>query len=400
LALVLILAIIQPALGHGWLDVPQPRDFQGNTQASASTSGPCGLAGNYPNISTVTAGDVIPVQWTLGGGHDNGAGQKICRFSAAQVDNDQTQFDANILLTGLPCTNNPATATTANVPVNLNPGLWYLQFHWLAGDGSNWYSCAQLQVIGNGGNSGILNEQTLQTVTTRLDESLAENGTTPTFYQIALTPTIQDNFEAILIRFNGTAPLFGTMVNLTAALSLPQVYAAGQYKPVTASPQCISICNVAALTPNIYVSLFPSVGYVGNVSFVAKVYPSEMDFNTRATFNFNTQKGDLYYFNSAAYSQSGIPRRLIVQGSGANAYLSGPFPNCNQDGSISPTPNYCIDLPLTEDPGTDTNTYYYGVYFDGTYQGFIQLQQGDCADYSGVQTLIISLISLLALLLI
>jgi len=222
------------------------------------------------------------------------------------------------------------------------------------------------------------------------------SNSTDVFYSVSL-PSIQDNYHNVLIKFNGTAK--SGLVNLTSATSQPRFFLSGTYKAVTAYPQSISLCNIPALTPMVYVSLFPSADFVGSVSFIASVYEGELDFNGRTTLTAFFDKGSLFYFWSAAYSETDIARRLVVQGSGGNAYLSGPFNDCHEDSQIVSSPNYCIDLPLEENIEQNPTTYYYGVYFDNDYNGMVSLELGSCATYSGVQTLLLSVISLVAVLL-
>jgi len=218
------------------------------------------------------------------------------------------------------------------------------------------------------------------------------------FFNAVALPTIADAFNHIVVKFNGTNTA-GT-VNLTTGLVLPSTYNSESYMQVNSYMQSITICKVPQQTQQFYVGLFPDNYYVGNVSFIVSVYEGELDFNTRDTITFTAAKGDYLYFESQAYSQQTSAKRIIVQGNGGYAYLSGPFADCNRNNQIVTTQNYCIDLPLLPE-GNQGNppNYYYGVFFDDVYNGKVELQKGPCSTYSGVSTLVVSILSLLALLL-
>jgi len=400
LVLIFLVSLIQNTLGHGWLNYPIPRGYAGDTTDSASNSGPCGLGTDGVYLSNVTvtvqANDIINAQYNLGGGHDNGGGLQMCRFSLAMVDTSQVNFDQNILATGIPCT--AGQDQTAQVPILIDtPGMYILQFHWFAGDSSNWYNCAMLNVT-QGPDIQLYTTTTDTLVTRSIDSPSAPNGSVNVYNAVTL-PTIIDAFQHIVVKFNGTNT--AGLVNLTSSMLLPASYYSGSYKQVQAYMQSITLCSVPQQAKQIYVGLFPDQSYVGNVSFMVNVYEGELNFNTRPTISFVAGKGDYYYFRSQSYSEPTSGRRVVVEGRGGYAYLSGPFNDCNEDDKIVTQQNYCIDLPLIEN-GKENNptVYYYGVFFDDSYNGKVMLEKGKCSAYSGVSTLVASILSLLAFLLI
>jgi len=356
---------------------------------SASTSGPCGRNGLYRTSLSVSSSSTqyITVNWTLGGGHNTGTGPNICRFSASKSETSQNQFDQNILLDNIPC-NQSVSQAVANVPIPDQSGIYYLQFHWMAGDNSNWYNCAILNV------DVIVNSQTHSTqVTTEID-NIQNNGSLSIIYNAITLPPINDAYKSVLVQFNGTST--SGLSNLTVSANIPGSYVNGIYKTVGPQQQVISLCNLVEDTQQIYVSLFSSPDYVGNVTFTATVYEAELNFNDRQSIQISTQRGDIFYYRTAAYSTITSTRRMIVEGSGGRAYLSGPFNNCARDTLITTDPTYCLDLPLDD----QETLRYYAVFFDEVYDGKVEVQKGRCSDYSGVSSLIVSILSLLALLLI
>jgi len=214
-------------------------------------------------------------------------------------------------------------------------------------------------------------------------------------YNAITLPPIDDDYHAVLVRFNSSS--LNGEVNMTVSNNIPAAYNNGAYKLVAAYEQSLSLCTLQEDTQQIYVSLFISPNYIGNVSFETYVYPAELNFNDRVTIEISTKKNDLFYFRTAAYSTTTSTRRMIVEGAGGRAYMSGPFQQCNNVNNILTTePTYCIDLPIDN----QEDLKYYPIYFDDVYDGKVEVQKGKCADYSGVSSVIVSIISLLSLLLI
>jgi hypothetical protein len=271
--------------------------------------------------------------------------------------------------------------------------MYYLQFHWYAQDGSNWYSCAQLNVTA-GSSIAIVDTQVGQPVLSEINAPLFQDSIS--IYHSVKTPGITNVYKHIQIIFNDTS--VAGMVNLTAALTLPRVYTAGSTKMVQMYNQSMNLCQIPALTNQVYVSLFPSLDYVGNVSFIAQVYDAELNFNDHPEIEIHAKKGELFYFRSQAYSERTSSKRLIVWGRGGYAYLTPPVLNCRNDHMVPSSSNYCTDLPL-EDKEDNLRNYYYGVYFDGDYDGRIKLEKGKCEDYEGVASLIMPVVLLFAMLL-
>jgi len=138
-------------------------------------------------------------------------------------------------------------------------------------------------------------------------------------------------------------------------------------------------------------SVFPSMGYIGNVSFFVTLYDAELDFVNRAELPIVAGAGETYIFYSESYSEAGDTRKIVVDGRGANVYLSGYYLNCNPRdiGSI----NNCIELP----PKTPNQVVrrYYQVYFDNAFNGKVYLGFGVCG---GVPTIVISMVLLMVVL--
>jgi len=393
LTVILLFAIVQQALSHGWLNVPIPRGFLGDNENSGSKSGPCGLIGDYNVTVNVAQNDLLPVDWTLGNGHDDGAGQSICRFSISTTDNDQVSFDANILLTGITCVNSNSPSQ-ADVPIGVDPGIYYIQFHWFAGDTTNWYSCARINVT-EGTKLVVYNSNAGTQVETAINAPELGLGEPVTVFHSVTVPSTSNSYYHLLVKFNQTV-LSGEL-NLTVNTVRPKTYNVGSYKLVHDYVQTINYCNIPTDTKNLYVSMFADPTYVGNVSFTAQLYDGELNFVDRSEFEIHAASGDIMYFRTSAYSETTSTRRLVIWGRGGFAYTSGPLLNCRSDSLIESTePNYCIDLPVEPTKPENPQLRYYGVYFDGPYDGKVMLQKGNCASYSGVETLLVSLLSILA----
>jgi len=392
LSLVLILTLIQQAFSHGWMVYPMPRGFLGaNNQESASTSGPCGdIADEYSNVTIVVQqNDVLNVDWTIGGGHDGTAGQSICRFSVSTTDISQESFDATVLA-NFPCKS--TDTSQGQVPITVDPGIYYLQFHWFAGDGGNWYSCAIINVT-EGPKLQLFNSPAETRVDSVINAPEQGLGEAFSIYH-SITANVKDAYQHLIVKFNHTS-LSGEL-NVSASTIFPKTYLIGTHKLAQNYVQTINLCNIAALTPKVYVGLFADPTYVGNASFTTHFYDGELSFNGRSEFEIHAQGGDILYYRSSAYSEITSSRRLVIWGRGGKAYTAGPVKNCQSDNEIPSDPNYCVDLPLEQTKPENPQTHYYAVYFDGQYDGKVMLQKGNCASYSGVETLIVSFLSVLA----
>jgi len=397
LVLFVLFAIIQYSHGHGWLNWPEPRGFAGDNQNSASTGGPCGPQGIYRTSISISQNDLLTVNWSLGGGHDNGQGPKICRFSIATAE-QQILFDAG-RLADFNCSQGGVNQVVAEFAVTVPSGIYYLQFHWYAGDGTNWYNCALLAV-----DIPVTPQAHSTMVTTEID-NLASNDTSTIIYNEIALPPIRDAYKAILVKFNGTRTSGTGSVNITVSNNLPAAYMNGNYKTVYDYQQAVTLCNVPQDTARFYVSLFSTPEYQGNITFIATVYEAELSFNLRPRIDIAVEQNDLLYFRTQAYSEAVTKRRIVIEGNGGQAYFTGPLLNCNRDSLVysQSEASYCIDLPLVEDGkanADDLETYYYGVTFDGNYDGKVELQKGPCSEYSGVSQIIVSILALLAFLLI
>jgi hypothetical protein len=369
---------------------PIPRGFTGD-ENTASQSGPCAeLTDQYSNITVVVQqNDVLNVDWILGGGHDNGAGQRICRFSVSTTDDSQESFDATVLLNA-PCA--PNDPSNAQVPITVDPGIYYLQFHWFAGDGSNWYSCAIINVT-EGPKVVLYNspaETPVDSVINAPEQGLGE----PVSIYHSIASNIKDNYLHLLVKFNHTS--YSGELNVSASTAFPKTYLVGTHKLAQTYSQTINLCNIPAQTQKVYVGLFADPTYVGNATFTTHFYDGELSFPSRTEFEIHVQERDILYYRSSAYSEITSSRRIVVEGRGGKAYTTGPLRNCQSDTLITTEPNYCIDLPTEQTKPENPETHYYAVYFDGQYDGKVMLQKGNCATYSGVETLIVSFLSVLA----
>jgi hypothetical protein len=392
LSSLIIFGLVLHVFGHGWVIFPIPRGFIGPGQESASQSPPCGLPGNYNGTITVQQNEALDVTFVLGDGHDDNGGPLVCRFAIADTDDDPAAFDANIVANGITCRNSNDDGTV-QVPISASPGIKYLQFHWLAD--SQWYSCIRLNVTPGTIISKDVPFQAWNTV--EIEES---NQTTRSIYFNLALGTVNDApNKHLFIKFNETNTLGFGHVNLTASVQTrPYTYTNGNYLTVQSYLQSFSVCTLADGVQNAYVSLFPSYEYSGNVSFYTKIYEAELDFNSRLEIPISAEAGESYLFWTAAYSEQDVPRRIIIVGRGGNAFMSGPYLNCNPIGKVPPTsPNYCTDLP--EKIGNQQNTKrYYHVFFDDAYNGEAQVQKGDCRSYSSVESLVFSMILLVVVL--
>jgi len=185
-------------------------------------------------------------------------------------------------------------------------------------------------------------------------------------------------------------------VNVTSSVQVrPYTYNSGGSNYMTAQSyvQSFSVCNVAENTQMAYVSVFPSLGYQGNVSFYVRLYEAELDFNTRSEIPIVAEAGETYVFWTEAYTEPNFPRKIVIEGRGANVYMSGPYINCVP--RISPsTPDNCIDLP-TKNPNAQNTKRYYQTFFDNRYDGKVLLKLGLCG---GVPTIVISMVLLMVVL--
>jgi hypothetical protein len=379
--------LILQCYGHGWITNPLPRGYvlPITDQQTASTSGPCGnLSPDYPETINVTQYESLDVSYLLGNGHDDGGGPSVCRFSIASSES-QIAFDQNIVANGITCRDGQ-DSDTISVPINAAPGIQYLQFNWLAGD-SQWYNCLKLNVAA--GNL-VTTEVSASTVHTLPVEQL--NVTQSMFYTVPIQ--VDDPYRHLLIKINRTAmdPDIET-VNVTASVQIrPYTYNSGSSNYLTAQTywQSFSVCNIAEATQTAYVSVFPSLGYTGNVSFYTKIYEAELDFNTRTELPLITEAGETYVFTTSAYTDAGDVRKIVIDGRGANVYMSGPYGNCVP--RYNPTsPDNCVELPV-KNPNNNLQKRYYQAYFDNAFNGKVYLQKGVCG---GVGTIVISMILLM-----
>jgi len=337
--------------------------------------------------------DFLDVQFTLGGGHDAGNGPATCRFAVATNDTSESLFDENVVQDGIPCT---VGSYTNSIPISANQtGINYLQFVWNAGDGSHWYNCVQLNVLAG----AAIQINSIPSIDVWAHVSIdAESSNVSAVYNSITVPAITDSSRNIHISFNGT--IISGEVNFTSSTVLPRNPLIGNTRYVTSDLQSDIFCNPSATTTKIYVSLFPSADYIGNVSFIVTEYDAVLDFVTAESIPITIQKGESFYFESASYSTLSDQRRFTISGSGGNAYAFGPFSTCGVQNVFYQTINHCIDLPIKQESAETDVTYYYYVTADNTYTGQVDVEKGNCSSYSGVSTLILSIGLLLVVLLI
>jgi hypothetical protein len=387
---LLFFALILQCSGHGWLTDPIPRGFVSpiDNDATASTSSPCGNLGIYNETINVTQYTGLDVSFLLGGGHENGGGPLICRFSIADTEN-QADFDQNIVANGITCRNGQDDGTIT-VPISAPTGIQYLQFRWLAGD-TNWYNCIRLNVL-----PGTINTKPIS-VGAMVTEPVEElNITQQFFYDVDLAGQVNDGYKHLLVRINDTNANGIGVANVTASVQgRPLTYNAVTSRLTAANYiQSFSVCNIADGTQKAYVSVFPTLDYVGNVTFHTKIYDAELDFNTNFERAFVAESGETYVFYSEAYSEAGFPRKIVIEGRGADIYLSGPHNNCAPK-EFNGIGQNCINLP-PKNPNQNNQKRYYHVYFaGGQFNGKVLLKLGECG---GVATIVISMILLMVVL--
>jgi hypothetical protein len=385
LSALFIFSLIQLALGHGWLVDPVPKGFVGDNTNSASTSGPCGAQASNTYTLTLVNSSELTVTWSLGGGHDTGnpQGPAICRFSLATTNTSQTAFDSGVVADNIPCTVGSDQTTT--IPITGN-GLMYLQFHWLAGDNSNWYGCALINVSGVNTTASLFYNQNAGDYI-----MYPITGGSNVITSIAYGPTADVN-QHLLIVFNGT--INSGNANVTGSLTIPTSYLTQSYLELQTGIQSVSVCKLPQNSATGYVGIFPSSDFNGNISLQAYTYQAELDFVSNSAITIAPIAGETFVYWSASYSTISVPRKISITGRGGPAYLMGPYQTCSTNAVIwSTSPIYCIDLPLVEELVANGNDkYYYPVYFAGDYNGQIQVQLGSC---NGVGTIVVSFMALL-----
>jgi len=155
--LLLVLLISLPLFfGHGWLNFPVPRAYQGRNEGSASQTSPCGNTGAWGPVTIIKAGSVLGVDWTRSNGHE-GDGPDAVRFAIATDFDNATLFDEAIIRDNIDQKDAAGTRTdyTQNLRINFqhptDPNLKifdaYIQYKWIAGDNSNWWGCGAVQIV-------------------------------------------------------------------------------------------------------------------------------------------------------------------------------------------------------------------------------------------------------------
>jgi len=385
----LILFLVASVHGHGWLNTPQPRGYQGDSTSSASQSAPCGLSGTFPTITTVQNNEVLSTQYQIGGGH-SGSNPDFCAFALSTSQTDTNQFQSNVIATGINC---PVGEDSYNLTLSspfVNQTV-YLQFHWAAGDGTNWYACAQLSVVGAG--------VSINDLTANVPATAPVTPDTITYWDLDVP---QNFFVYSWVQ----APTGSDYI--TASISRQGLPTLSNYDETgssqASSPIVLSDCSSVNHASTIYWAIY--AGTSGNASYAltAQTYDAEVlyaDSYPQITDSIGFGGSKWYY--TEAYDTYGSPKIAVVtltSGSGSvSLYKSQDCTYEDPNGSMSTGSTVaCLDL------GSQEGVKYFQVVVDGTgsFQYTFGVEEGTCGnveDNPGVKATVslFALISGLAL---
>lgn len=287
--------------GHGWLVDPMPRGYVPGSQASASTTSPCGVNGTFPQTLNLTNFSPMHVAWTIGGGHTGTAGPDVCYFAYGTDPTDKTSFTT---FTGsYPCpAGNHQQNFTAYIS-NLNPQqVYYLQFNWAAGDGSHWYNCVPMTVAPS--NIKVTSVDDFNGII-----RVPVNPGNVDFYSV-LIPAKSYEYVAI------TGPSTGSITFNAQLDTLPTLDTYDSSVVVKASQStAISFCGTAT-NSTAYVSVFNDPSNSGSYGFTAMPYNAQILFGQPVPqISDSLPSGGYKIFYTGAYSTSDVPKKIVLTGS-------------------------------------------------------------------------------------
>jgi hypothetical protein len=358
---------------------------------SASQNNPCGKNQQgvdvYVGITDVNQNGTIHVQWTNDGTeHDNlvnGGGTKTCRFALSKSDTNVGQFSQNVL------TNISCGIQKYELDINVGdvtPGIWYLQYWWNAGDDSDWYGCTRINVIEAGLVITDLPVDTTRTISVGVDDISDE-----LIFRVALPPITnleKHLFFTLSVSSNSTNTINGTI----SATTIPKSYEDGITIQSDSFEKTATLCNLAN-TNYAYVTLFPNnyetgTNFTGEVTISVTLYDSQLEIDVTNDVLLKDNSLTFYWTESSTTTTN--KRRVIVSGTGANVYLSGPYRSCTSNQYEQPkSVTNCQDLGRDVDFTGNNNKQYFGIYVAGDLNGFFRVEKGSCDTYSGVSRSII-----------
>eukprot|EP01129_Flabellula_baltica_P014583 TRINITY_DN7017_c0_g1_i1.p1 TRINITY_DN7017_c0_g1~~TRINITY_DN7017_c0_g1_i1.p1 ORF type:complete len:382 (+),score=65.62 TRINITY_DN7017_c0_g1_i1:1-1146(+) len=352
---LLIVLLIALVYGHGWINSPIPRGYQGNAEASASTSGPCGRTGSYGEVVTVTSGETLSVDFRNGGGHVG----LDCSFSIGNDDTAASSFSQypNVLTMS---TCEAASTYTQDVPIMAPNGTWYLQWIWRA-QGSTWYSCVQLNVLASG-----LTLVQVQPETVTPGSCTTDN----LYYEVPLTDYDDDNIGLMIdLENKGSSEITFSV----STLLVPMDSTDGKLVSVPAGSKVSTA--VTGGGKSAYVTVFG--GCTGDYDLSVTPYEAYLDLANSQKVDASVSASSTAFYFSPSTTTSNRARRIVFYGSGASSCsASGPYQS--SEDYVKGGDTRCIDLPLAGS-AKDYGTNYYGLECTSDFEGSVELETGTCS---------------------
>jgi len=247
----------------------------------------------------------------------------------------------------------PGPANISVPLLNLPPGAYYIQWIWTE-TGSNWYNCFKIAI-----KDPSIQVRQIPIGTVDRNTILASQYNGPTYLSINV-PIITMKEKFLMIKIN-TSKDSVSYANVTASSdTLPLVYDDGPY--VTAYPGTIRSINLCNLGNNVaYVTIFPNRDYSlfeGTIEITVILYDSWLDWNGVKERVFTLDAGTTIFVWTAASSTLDVPKRVTVQGSGATAYVNGPYRSCDNSLQNAYEPNTCANVDKQQQNGQNRDQYF------------------------------------------
>jgi len=326
----------------------------------------------------------LNISYILGAGHTGIS----CLFNVGKTMTDFTT------LVNISCPENKQESYLLNLE-GLAPGGYYVQWVWVEA-GSNWYSCFQIAITDPNLRVTALTYSGTDTFTgVALD-------TTPVNYNISLPPILTDgsvnangvlrtgnNIQYLLININNSIDSISHLNATVSGSFIPSTYMDGTY--VTVAPgtsKYLYLCSIRS--SNVYLTLFSEI--VGNYSYsiANTLYDSWLDWNGKRDQAIALEGAGVLVYWTKATSTFDVPKKIIIEGRGGNAYLMTTT-TCTSDLNQPLTTTMCVDAASDIQNGNNAaagRTQYYYVVTDASWYGKISLEPGLC---SGASTVIVSL---------
>jgi len=348
------------------------------------------------------------VSFKNGDGHDSTTNSGSCTFSLSTQDQTNGPFDNNVFYTITPCDRGEMTV---NVSVIVpRPGTYYLQWHWEAGDNSNWYSCIRLFVEDPNIKVNQINAGD------RVVETLTNENVTNLFYTIKNLPSadptaIDTQYTKHLLLDASVSANSLYYVNFTYSTDyIPLDYTAVQGRDNlnlnAVTPRMVTVCNAITKTVNeVFVSIFPyqngsNGNFTGDVTFTSLLFDARVDFvNGESGVPVNLKKGYIAYFWTGASTTQTSSKRIVIEASSPSTYyINGPYRTCNSNQYVRGE-KHCADLGRDTDFPNNQKQYFAVEIVDNDFTGKIRVEKGNCDSYSDMSKIFVSLVLLFVVLL-